>query len=131
MRFLANSAVIAATLLLGGARAADGVAATPRVVVLSASRVRLPGESASVRLSAGVLPHGSRLIVRLANGELVGAISPFGVSPGERAGSYMIPLPEDAVRGGTVTLHLELELPDHTLRTPTEKEIEGGELLFQ
>jgi hypothetical protein len=130
---IAGALAVAGVLLVGGAHGPDGGGAAPRdrVIELTVPRQPAAGEAASLRVAAGVLPQGSRVLVRLADGELLGTIAPFGIRPGEKAGAYTIPLPERAVRGGTVTLHLTLELPDGASRSPTEKEIEGAELRFQ
>src|SRR5262249_49011808 len=88
------------------------------------------GEAIRVRVNAGVLPRGARLIVRTAAGKIVGTVSPYGIASGSKAGTYTIPVPMDALADGKVALSFELKDRDGKVRPPTRDELEGAELVL-
>jgi hypothetical protein len=102
-----------------------------RVVTLALPRPPAPGETVILRVTTGALPRGARVVVRLTDGEVLGAVSPFGVLPGRKAGPSMIPLPEKAMANGKVQLVLEVEEKGQPPgRAPTRKEVEAVDLVF-
>lgn len=118
-------------VLLGGTHAsAAGAPQTHKTVTVTLPRAAASNEAVAVRISAGVLPDGARIIVRLPSGEIAGSVTPYGVRTGQKAGIYTIPLPQHAVANGTVTLHLELGEKRGEPRAPTEQEVEKVEVVY-
>jgi|GEM_PF-2378984 len=127
---LAGLAVLACANSRQGALAGT-VEGRRRVMTLVLPRAPAPGEAATLRVAAGVLPRGARLVVRLSNGEILGAVTPYGVLPGRKAGLSMIPLPKTAIANGEVKLALEvLERGRKTGRAPTRDELGAVDILF-
>ena len=82
-----------------------------------------------VRITVGTMAKGARIIVKTAEGEVVGAVAPFGVLPGRKAGSFMVPVPVGAVKDDKVSLHLEVEESTAgKTRAPTKAEVEAANL---
>lgn len=99
-------------------------------LTLTLPRAPAPGEAIRARVNAGVLPRGARLIVRTAAGKIVGAVAPYGIASGSKAGTYTIPVPMDALADGKVALSFELKDKDGKIRPPTRDELEGAELVL-
>lgn len=88
-------------------------------------------EAVWLRVVAGKLPPGARLIVRTSDREIVGSVAPFGVRPGQEAGVYTIPLPESAVANGKLSLSIELEdRAARAVRAPTPQEVKELSLVL-
>jgi hypothetical protein len=94
-------------------------------IVLRLPRDRRAGEEVAVRVSVRELPPRTRIIVRLKSGAIAGSISPFGARRGRKAGVFTVPIADEAVVDGTVTLRLEVadRSSDHG-RPPTAEEVE-------
>lgn len=108
---------------LGGGDEPDGR------VTLTLPREPAEGEAIVLRLSAGVLPRGAKVVVRTADGAIAGSVAPFGVRPGRKAGVYTVPIPTRAVKDGKVTLRYEvLEKGAKAGRAPARTEVEGSKL---
>ncbi len=86
-------------------------------------------EAVQIRLAAGVLPAGARVVVRLPTGEIVGAATPYGARPGQKAGVFTIPLPPGAIRNGKVTLQFTVEGKGGP-RAPKGGEVEQVDLIY-
>jgi hypothetical protein len=99
--------------------------------VLKLPRERRSDEELAARVWVGELPARTRIIVRLKSGRVAGTITPYGSNPGRKAGVFTVPIPDDAVVNGTVTLRFEVadRLADHG-RPPSDKEVERTELAF-
>lgn len=117
-------------LLLGWTHAEAGAPQARKTVTLTLPRAAASNEAVAVRIAAGVLPRGARIIVRLQSGEIAGSVTPYGVRTGQKAGLYTIPLPQHAIANGTVTLHLELSEKRGGPRAPTEQEVEKVEVVY-
>ena len=87
-------------------------------------------EAVWLQVRAGALPPGAEISVGTADGELLGTVSPFGVQQGRDAGTYTIPVPEDAIEDGRVQLHLEVQERGGTVRPPLPGEVENLSLIF-
>jgi hypothetical protein len=121
--------------LLGTGFLVDPVPTAPAgsddVLTLELSRKPADGESVALRLSVGVLPQGARVVVEMLDGKIAGTVSPFGIRPGRKAGVYTIPVPDKAIGGDKVTLHLKiLEKGAKAARFPVKGEIERAEITF-
>lgn len=98
-------------------------------MLLALPRARAADEQVAVRITVGTLAKGARIVVKIAGGEVVGAVAPFGVLPGRKAGSFMVPVPLEAMKDGKVTLQLEVEeLTGGKTRAPTKVEVEAAHL---
>ena len=68
-----------------------------------------PDETVRARVDVGHLRRGDSIVVRTAAGEMAGTISPFGATkPGQKIGTFVIPIPPKAVSGQRVVLTLEV-----------------------
>jgi hypothetical protein len=119
----------------GAAESEAASAASPasedhRPMELNLERAPEPGEAVHVRVSAGVLPEGANIRVRLPDGELIGSIAPYGIPEGQKAGTYAMALPRDRSVEGPVILHFELVIEGQEPRAPTDGELEAVELVF-
>ena len=102
-----------------------------REVTLTLPRTPAHDEAVRLIISAGVLPHGSSIIVRTMDGEIAGVVSPFGIRPGQPAGSYTIALPNTALKDGKVSVKLEVKQEGiEEVRPPNEQELLGAELVY-
>ncbi len=103
--------------------------ATPaRMLTLDLPHSPSANEAIRAVVTVGVLPRDARIVVRTADGEIAGTISPFGIRPGRKAGVYMIPIPNGAVVDGKVSLRLEVVQKDAETRAPTKVEVEDVKL---
>lgn len=75
----------------------------------------------------GALPRGSLLNIETEGGQLIGTISPFGVTA-LAPQSYTLALPKDAVTGTTIRLRVQVQQAGGALRAPTSQELLGMEL---
>ena len=92
---------------------------------MTLSLPRTPAADEAVRLTVkvGRLPQGARVVVRTNGGEIVGAVSPFGQAATEKGGTYVIPIPSDAVKDGQVSVQFEVEQKGTPPRVPTRDEV--------
>jgi hypothetical protein len=128
---MAIFATAALCFLLSGcthAAAPGAPAATHKTMTLTLPRAATADETVHVRLAAGVLPQGARIVVRLPNGEIAGSATPYGFR-GAKAGVFTIPLPPGAIRDGKVTLELAVE-EKGALRAPKDGEVERVDLVY-
>ena len=122
---LAACALIA--LLAQGASVPATAAPT---TVLTLPRPPAAQEAVWLSVRVGVLQRGARVLVFSDEGTLLGAISPFAIPPGHEAGTYTIPLPENAVRDGRVVVRLVVEDRKHAARPATGGEVEDVGLVY-
>jgi len=94
-------------------------------VVLTLPRALKAGEAATVVVEVGVLKRGHEIVVTTPSGKLIGTISPFGIPPGQAAGSYSLPVPAEAVKDGKLSLRLSLTGTGGPPRAPTEQEVKS------
>lgn len=110
----------------------DSVAPRPpyKVVTLQVPRQLAGNEALFLRLAVGVLHRGQTIVIRDANGEILGSASPYGVAAQTSSvGTYTIPLPIDAIQASHVVLRLEInESQQMSPRAPTDSEIKSIEL---
>ena len=130
-----NRTVLAACVLLvllapGVETAAAGTQSEARRVVLTLPRPPATSEVVWLSVRLGVLQRGWRVLVWSDDGQLLGAIAPFAIPPGDPAGTYTMPLPEHAVRGGRVVVRLVVEVMEHVTRAPMYSEVEDVQLVY-
>ncbi len=103
-------------------------ATSERMLTLTLPHAPSANEAIRAVVTVGVLPRNARIVVRLADGEIAGTISPFGIRSGRKAGVYMIAIPNGAAVHGKVTLRLELVQKNAETRAPTMVEVEDVKL---
>ena len=113
------------------AQGADATAAEtpPGATRLAVPRAPAAQEAVWLSVRVGVLPRGLRILVLSDDGQLLGVISPFAIVPGKETGTYTIPLPDNAVHQGHVTVRLLVEERGVT-RSPTGSEVEDVGLVY-
>lgn len=87
------------------------------------------GEALWLEVRVGALPPASTLVIRDAEGESIGAVSPYGKTIREAGGSHLVPLPA-SMQSETVTLQVELALPHDEVRPPTAEELVELRLVY-
>jgi hypothetical protein len=117
-----------AALLAQGAAASAPPA--PDRIVLTLPRAPAATEAVWLSVRLGVLRRGARVLVLSDDGRLLGAISPFAIAPGDKAGAYTIPLPEGTVRDGRVAVRIVVEEREHVTRPSTRGEVEDVDLVY-
>jgi len=118
------------TALLAQGAAAAGTPPSADRVVLTLPRPPAPNESVWLSVRLGALQRGARVLVLSDDGQLLGAISPFAIPPGQKAGAYTIPLPDNAVRDGRVAVRVVVEEREHVTRSSTHGEVEDVGLVY-
>jgi hypothetical protein len=116
-------------LLVHGAAVVPASAAPSGTTVLTLPRPPAASEAVWLSVRVGTLPRGARILVLSDDGAMLGAISPFAVPRGGDAGTYTIPLPEGAVRGGRVAVRVVVE-ERGTTRPATGGEVEDVQLVY-
>jgi hypothetical protein len=120
-------AVIAVFALIG--LCTLGVAAaTVTDVTLQLTRALRPGDQLNVAVSVGPIGR-NRIEVTTAEGQRLGTISLFGVPPGRAGGTYLIPVPPEAVRNGQLDLRFTISSGGEQ-RSPTTEEVTGVRLVL-
>jgi hypothetical protein len=118
-----------ALLAQGASAPTPATPSAERRIVLTLPRTPAAQEAAWLSVRVGVLPRGLRILVLSDDGKLLGSISPFAIAPGKEAGTYTIPLPDDAVKEGQVAVRLVVEERGVT-RSPTGSEVEDVGLVY-
>jgi hypothetical protein len=105
-----------------------GSSAFAQDLTLSLPRPLRAGETAFIEVQVGAI--GRREIdVTTAAGAPLGTISPFGVRPGQEAGTYPLPVPNDAIRNGRISIRMTISDPEGSPRVPTAEEVRGVKLV--
>jgi hypothetical protein len=94
-----------------------------RMVTLVLPHPLRAGETAWIEVKAGTLNRGAEIEITTTAGRSLGVISPFGIPPGQQAGTYTVPLPADAISDDRVSLRLTLNQHGRAQRAPTAKEV--------
>lgn len=81
--------LVACTLLVAACRHM----APPEGSGVTLPRLPAAEERLLIEVDVGVLGPGEELVLRTANGELVGTVSPHGIRAGHPAGTYVVPVP--------------------------------------
>ena len=125
MRPAAAALALFAHLALNGNAALAQDAA--QSMTLELPRPLAAGETAFIELQVG--PIGRRTIeVTTASGQPLGVVSPFGVRTGQDAGTYPLPVPNDAIRDRRLSIRLTISQPGGAPRAPTAEEVRSVKL---
>jgi hypothetical protein len=119
------SALAAFATLALAAQPAD---AATRTITLHLQHALTPHQALVAIVRLGAVPRGTTILVQTADGRLLGAISPYAIVPGQEAGTYMVPVPADAVKDGEVTLRVGVETSATLTRTPRADEVRSVSL---
>ncbi|MEA2911636.1 MAG: hypothetical protein QOJ15_3717 [Bradyrhizobium sp.] len=126
MRPAAAALALFAHLALNGNAAMAQDAA--RSMTLELPRPLAAGETAFIEVQLGPIGRGRTIEVTTAAGQPLGTISPFGVRTGQDAGTYPLPVPEDAIRDGRLSVRLTISQPGGSARAPTADEVHSVKL---
>ncbi len=124
MRLRAAAAFAALALL---AQPAD---AATRTVTLHLPHALMAHQTVVAIVHLGAVPRATTILVQTVDGRLLGTISPYAIVPGQQGGTYMVPIPADAVKDGEVTLLVGVEVSSTLLREPRADEVESVTLRY-
>ena len=97
-------------------------------LTLAAPRALGPHEALVLHVRLGAVHRGTTILVERADGTLIGAISPYGIVPGNQAGTYTVPLHPADVTNGAVSLRFMVPTDGGHERPAREDEVEGATL---
>jgi propanediol utilization protein len=103
----------------------SGSAATGRAVTLTLAHPLHSGETAWLEVEIGPIERGAEIEIATTDGRPLGIISPYAIRSGDSAGTYTVPVPDDAISKNRVLLRLSLNQHGHASRAPTAKEVKG------
>jgi hypothetical protein len=118
-------ALFAQLALNGNAAMAQDAA---RSMTLELPRALAASETAYIEVQVGPIGRGRTIEVTTAAGEPLGVVSPFGVRAGQDAGTYPLPVPQEAIRDGRLSIRLTISQPGGASRAPTVDEVRGVKL---
>jgi hypothetical protein len=118
-------ALLAHLALNGNAAMAQDAA---RNMTLELPRPLAAGETAFIEVQVGPIGRGRTIEVTTASGQPLGVVSPFGVRTGQDAGTYPLPVPNDAIRDGRLSIRLTISQPGGASRAPTADEVRSVKL---
>jgi hypothetical protein len=99
-----------------------------RSMTLELPRPLTAGQTAFVEVQVGPIGRGRTIEVTTGSGQPLGTVSPFGVRSGQDAGTYPLPVPQDAIRDGRLSIRLTISQPGGASRAPTADEVRGVKL---
>jgi hypothetical protein len=126
MRPAVAALALFAHLALNGSAALAQEAA--QSMTLDLPRQLAAGETAFIEVQVGPIGRGRTIEVTTASGQPLGVVSPFGVRNGQDAGTYPLPVPQDAIRDGRLSIRLTISQPGGASRAPTAGEVRGVRL---
>ena len=88
------------------------------------------GETAWLLVKVGTIGR-DQIQIMTQDGRPLGTISPFGIRSGKSAGTYTIPVPEEAISNGRLALRLSVRQSGRAPRAPTAKEVKSLRLLIR
>jgi hypothetical protein len=110
------------TLLIQSAGSAAG-----RVVELVLPRDLNADDAVWLEVKLGVIERGAEIEIETTAGKLLGVISPHGIRAGNEAGTYVLPVPPEAISNKRLSVRLTITQA-RSKRTPTPKEIKDVRL---
>jgi hypothetical protein len=101
-----------------------------RMIELSAPRPPTPSESVEIQITTGPLPRGARLVVMSEQGDVLGAVTPFGVPGTARGSTATIPVPRTGLVDGRLRLQLQIVETGAAPRSPQTNEIQRVDIVL-
>jgi hypothetical protein len=101
-----------------------------REMTLALSHAPRQGETVWLLVEVGAIGH-NQIELTTQDGQPLGTISPYGIRSGQAAGTYTIPIPSDAFKGGRLALRLSMMRADRTQRAPTAEEVKSVRLVIR
>jgi hypothetical protein len=95
---------------------------TYRTVTLVLPHALREDEAASLLVTLGAIPRGDEIRITTPSGRPLGVISPYGIPAGSEVGTYVLPLPAEAISGRHVCVRLSV-IRNGKRRAPTTKEV--------
>lgn len=90
-------------------------------------RTPAAGEHVLLEVELGVIGSGQEVVLRAPDGRLIGTVSPHAIRPGNAAGTYVVPVPDDAVASslerGRLHLRFVIERAGAAARPATADEV--------
>lgn len=92
---------------------------------------RMPraGERVLLEVDVGAIGTGREIVLRTLDGKLIGTISPHGIRQGHAAGTYVVPVPADALASslddGRLRLQFVIEPAGAAPRPATTQDVLG------
>lgn len=117
-----HTLVLTFALLLQSAGSAAG-----RVVELVLPRDLNANDAVWLEVKVGVIEKGAEIEVETTGGKFLGVISPHGIRPGNEAGTYILPVPSEAISNKRLSVRLTVTYA-RAKRTPTSKEVKDVRL---
>jgi hypothetical protein len=99
-----------------------------RIITLDLPEPLAPGATAWIEVQVGPVGSGRRIEVTTGSGQPLGVISPFGTRVGQDAGIYPLPVPQDAIRDGRLSVRLTISQAGAPARAPTADEVRSVKL---
>lgn len=120
-----------ALLVLGLVEPHMGTSAAeaPGIIELAAPRLPNRGEAIEVQVTTGSLPQGARLALITEQGDILGAVAPFGPHAAQSGTTVAVPVPRSALVEGHVRLKLEVLEPGVPPRSPRPGEVRRIDLV--
>jgi hypothetical protein len=91
------------------------------MIDLVVPRTAVRGDTVRVQVTVGPLPRGARLVLSSANGEILGAVTPFGPA-GNRATTATVAITRSAVIDDHLRLRVQVVEPGASPRAPNSGE---------
>jgi len=95
-----------------------------RVAKLALPHALGAGETVWLEVTLGPLPRGAEVKLEAPSGKLLGTLSPFAVRSGQASGTYVVPIPLEAIVRDSVAVRVSIEYALAS-RAPTEKEVKA------
>ena len=99
------------------------------VIELSAPRALTSSDAVEIQIATGALPAGARLVVMTEQGEVIGAITPYGIPGTPASSTATIPVPPTALVDRRLRLQLQVVQPGTSPRAPHADEVRRIDLI--
>ena len=99
------------------------------VIELSAPRALAHNDAVEIQIATGPLPAGARLVVMTEQGEVIGAITPYGIPGTPGTSTATIPVPPTALVDRRLRLQLQVIQPGTAPRAPRTDEVRRIDLI--
>jgi len=95
-----------------------------RVVNLVLPRDLNANEVVWLEVKMGVVPRGAEIELETTDGKMLGVVSPHGVRAENEAGTYVFPVPPEAISNNRVAVRMTFSYAQKK-RAPTSKEVKS------